>query len=214
MRRQPSASGYEYTFADEHYLVQQDDGHLEVQSRRRESWRAPDGWTWARQTGTDPGRFIFPPSTEWKPVQAERATAADQERVLRRAVEGTKGGATASAKFGFVQDLLGSETVPGSALPKTYRQALVGALSRADDVDITAHAADPQGRDSIRVTLIRSGSTQSLYLDHNYAYLAYTTSTAGTGEEGSRVLVNKRHVDTVPSDLLLQLGNARVEKAE
>ena len=212
-QRQPSASGYEYVLADEHYLVQQDDGHLEIQERRRESWRAPDGWTWARQTGTDPGQFIFPPSKEWKSVEAVPPNAADQTRVLSRAVRGTKVSDTAGAKFAFVQDLLGSESVPASAMPKTYRKGLVDALARGRGVDVTTHAVDPRGRDSIQIALAGpTTSTQSLFLDHNYRYLANTSSAPATGEEGSRVVAIRRHAATVPNDLLLELGTARVEK--
>ena len=199
--------------AEEHYLVQQDDGHLEVQERRRESWRAPDGWTWARQTGTDPGQFIFGPSVEWKSVEAASPNAADQARVLSRAVRGTKVSGTAGAEFAFVQDLLGSETVPASAMPKAYRTALVDALARGRGVDVTTHAVDPRGRASIRVTLAGpTASTQSLYLDRDFEYLAYTSAAPTTGEQGSRIVTTRRHVAAIPNDLLLELGSARVEK--
>lgn len=60
---QPDPDGYQFLLTQERYVVKQADGSVEVQQRRRESWCATDGWAWARQTGSDPGRFIFDPST-------------------------------------------------------------------------------------------------------------------------------------------------------
>lgn len=87
--------GYEYTVRRERYIVRQDaTAPLEVQFRLRESWRAADGWAWARQTGDEPAQFIFAPDTDWSalcdpPADVERSldppsekTAAERDAAL------------------------------------------------------------------------------------------------------------------------------------
>lgn len=214
MSSQPALTGYQYRVTEEHYVVQAQDGRTGVGDRRRESWRAPDGWTWARQTGTDPGQFIFPPSVDWKPVQSGRPDPADQERILSRTVGQASSSDKVEMEFSYVQDLLGSETLPATSMPEDYRTAVIDALDLHDSIAVTRHAVDPRERDSIRVTLAGSAFTQSIYLDRNHEYLANKATDAHTGEKTSRVVISRRHVASIPQDLLVELGSARVEKTE
>lgn len=210
---QPDRSGYEYRVSTEHYVVRQQDGQLKVQDRRRESWRAADGWTWARQTGSDPGRFIFSPSTESKAIKAARPTTAAQQQVLQRAVGTAKTASEVTrAGFDFAQALLSLENMPDSALPKPYRVALINALASNEGVTSTRHADDPRGRDSTRISYPAGASSLSLFLDADDRFLAYTETAQNTDESGSRVITNRRRTDAIPQDLLAQLGSERVEK--
>ena len=112
---QPSRSGFEYLVTEESYVVIQEDGRKEVQQRRRESWRADDGWAWARQTGDEPGRFIFQPYPEWELVTAAPPDALEQQQVLQRAVAGAPVAHAFGAQSNFVVDLRSVETSPAGA---------------------------------------------------------------------------------------------------
>lgn len=210
---QPDPGGYEYRVTEERYVVLQSAGELQVQQRRRESWRASDGWTWARQTGDDPAQFIFTPDVGWQQIRRAQPQAADQQRVMRKALQGVSRSELANAQFNFVNDALGSETLPASSLPTNYRKALVAALARNDGVTVTRHVPDPVGRDSIRISLTAPESTVHIYLDRDYQYLAYTGIAKGSGESASKIVSERRRVTKVPNELLSVLGSERVEKA-
>lgn len=180
---QPDLSGYEYRVSTERYLVRQQDGQLEVQDRRRESWRAGDGWVWARQIGSDPGRFIFAPTNERRAIRAARPTTAAQQRVLHTMVGTAKTSTEVTqAEYGFVEQLLSTENLPDSALPQAYRSALLGALATNDGVTTTKHVNDPAGRDATRISWTSGPLTMSLYLDRDDNYLASTQVVEHTGE--------------------------------
>ncbi len=214
---QPDSSGYEYLVTEERYAIRQDSGELEVQERRRESWRAADGWTWARQTGTDPGTFIFKPYTEWEPLRRSKANVDELEQALRTAVAGTPASKVDNAEFNFLADMFGVESLPAGALPIGYRKAIIVAMARNDSVTLTQHARDPLGRDSIRLTFIdaeyRPDLAQSIYLDHEYQYLAYTATVQGSQESGSKIITERHQVSQIPDDMLAATGGERVEKA-
>lgn len=215
---QPSADGYEYLVTEERYAVIQDPdkGQLEIQERRRESWRAPDGWAWARQTGFDPGRFIFDPSLDWEPIRQVRPNAAEVEEAMNALLADVPKTKIVNAQFNFVSDLLGVGTLPAGSLPVEYRAALVDVLSGQPGVTITAQVRDPKGRSSTRLsfTRVESGARviQSLYLDRKYEYLASTTVVEGSEESGSRVVIERRHADEIPPELLAEVGDKRVER--
>lgn len=214
---QPSLDGYEYLVTTERYVIRGQNGGTEIQERRRESWRTGDGWAWARQTGNDPGRFIFKPNTDWTRLRAARAEGPELKEVMRQAMTGVPPSKVDDAEFNFVVDLLGVETLPTGSLPKDYRRALVAVLASNDGVTVTPHVADPLGRDSIQVRLVgnedRPGVMQSLFLDQEYRYLAYAAKDEGSSEQGSRIVTERRQVSRIPQDLLTRLGNERVEKA-
>lgn len=213
---QPAADGYEHLVTEERYVLVQDDGKTEIQQRRRESWRATDGWTWARQTGSDPGSFIFEPDTDWKVVRRAKPDAAALKQVMRATVTGAPSAKVVNAEFNFVSGLLGVESLPAGSLPTNYREALIAPLAMNDEIAVTRHVQDPLGRDSTRITLTDSDDpnlTQSLFLDRGYRYLAYTAAVKGSAERGSRVITKRDHVDKIPADLLVALGSERVAKA-
>lgn len=213
---QPAGDGYEYLVTEERYVLLQEDGKTEIQQRRRESWRANDGWAWARQTGSDPGRFIFEPDTDWQVVRRAKPDAAALEQVMRDTVSGVPSSKVVNAEFNFVSGLLGVETLPAGSLPKDYREALVAALAMNGGIAVTRHVSDPLGRDSTRVSFTDAEDrnlTQSLFLDRGYQYLAYTAEARGSAEQGSRIVTERRHVGKIPEDLLVALGSERVTKA-
>ncbi len=213
---QPAAAGYEYLVTEERYAVIQDKGQLEIQERRRESWRTPDGWAWARQTGDDSGRFIFGPLPDWEPIRQVKPIPADVEKAMTALLVGVPRSKIVNAQFNFVSDLLGAETLPAGSLPIGYRSALVHVLSGKPGVTVRSHLRDPKGRPSTRLsfTRIESGArvTQSLYLDRKYQYLASTTAVEGSEESGSRVVIERRHASEIPPDLLAKVGDDRVER--
>lgn len=214
---QPAPNGYVYTLTVERYVVPAQNGEMEVQQQRRESWRADDGWAWARQTGDDPGRFIFKPDTEWKLIRNAQPQAAEMKQIMQEKMGGVPPSEVDQAEFNFVVDLLGVETLPVGSLPKDYRRALVDALSRNGDVTVTHHASDPRGRKSTRITLRDADRpdvvTRSLYLDQQNRYLANQTEVSGSDEQGSRIVIARRQAEQIPKDLLNVLGSDRVEKA-
>lgn len=213
---QPAADGYEYLVTEERYVLLQDDGTTEIQQRRRESWRASDGWAWARQTGTDPGSFIFEPAADWRAVRRAKPDAAALEKIMRDTVSGVPTSKIVNAEFNFVSALLGVETLPAGALPRDYREALIAALAINKGIAVTQHVSDPLGRDATRIDLTDADDpnlTQSLFLDRSYQYLAYRAETRGSTEQGSRIVTERRHVAKIPEDLLVTLGNERVTKA-
>lgn len=213
---QPDLDGYEFLLTEERYVIEQDDGSVEVQQRRRESWRATDGWAWARQTGSDPGRFIFDPSTDWQRIRAVPPKAAKVDRALRTLLAKVPTSKFVSAEFNYAVSVLGTETLATGAFPREYRQALIDALAMNVGVNVTEHALDPKGRDSTRISLRdakKPDIAQYLYLDGNYQYLANTTVVMGSVESGSRVVIERHHVDQIPADLLMLEGKSRVAKA-
>ncbi len=214
---QPDLNGYEYMVSEERYVIRQDSGELEVQQRRRESWRAADGWAWARQTGSDPGKFVLKPYTEWELITRGRADATALEKVLRKIVGGVAASKIDNAEFNFVADMFAVATLPAGSLPKAYRKAIVGALARNHSVTVTRHVRDPLGRNSTRLSFTdadyRSDLTQSIYLDGEYQYLAYAAAVRDSDESGSRIVTERRRVDRIPEDLLAITGSERVEKA-
>ncbi|MDN5570158.1 MAG: hypothetical protein L0G22_02685 [Propionibacteriaceae bacterium] len=210
--RQPSVSGYQYRVSSERYLVRGEDGSLEVQERRRESWTAPDGWAWARQTGIDPGRFIFPPSVDWQAVRESDPTQAGVARALEEALGSLSGQDRPKAEMNFVHDMLATQSLPESCLPLEYRRAITMALARHPGVVVRENARDPIGRlDATEVRLTTPEFTISIFLDSDLEYLSYAGS-ANSGERGLRVVTDRRHVDRIPDELLVQLGGDRVEK--
>ena len=210
---QPGVDGYEYRITEERYVVQQQTGQFEVQNRRRESWRASDGWSWARQTGSDPGRFIFSPNVDWKPIRAAKPDARDMTQVMRRTLAAVPASEFLSAEFNCVNDLLGSETLPPESLPAEYRRAIIAALANNDGVEVRLHVLDPNGRNSTRVRLSNPKFSISLYFDRDDRYLAYAASAVGSEERASRIVTERRQVSQIPQDLLQAVGSERVEKA-
>lgn len=214
---QPDADGYEFTQRRECYVVRQSETDpLEVQVRLRESWRASDGWAWARQTGDEPAQFIFDPDTDWRSVREVPAEAAKQRAHLKTKVGGTTSAEVDDGLFTFVSDLLGVETLPADALPNTYRRAMVDMLAGMKSVTVTRRARDPEGRSATRVTLsphnVQLGMIQSLYLNDRNELLAQTFTIKGTGEHGTNVITQSRIVAQIPAELLTVLGSDRVTK--
>lgn len=210
---QPDPDGYEYRVTEERYVVATQNGKQQVQERRRESWCATDGWAWARQTGIDPGRFIFAPSPDWKQILQAQPTGSGLGRVMEKKLTGVPRAELAGQEFSFANDLLSSDSLRDSSLPIGYRRALVDALARNEGVTVTAHTADPRHRDSIRVTLTDSESTQSLYFNQEYQYLAFIGKATKSGETASKIVVDRRNVGRIPAELLKSLGSKRIAKA-
>lgn len=210
---QPGPDGYEYRVTEERYVVQQQTGQFEVQNRRRESWRTSDGWAWARQTGSDPGRFIFSPNVDWKPIRAAQPDVRDLTQVMRKTLAAVPASELVSAEFNFVNDLLGSETLPLASLPAEYRRAIIATLANNDGVEVRRHVLDPKGRNSTQVRLNNPKFSISLYFDRDDRYLAYIASAVGSEERASRIVTERRQVSQIPQDLLQSVGSERVEKA-
>lgn len=213
--QQPNSDGYEYVVTEEQYAVRQTAGEFETQRRRRESWRATDGWAWARQTGDDPGQFIFSPEANWRRVRDARPDAADLKQVMRNTFPGLSAKEFGSAEFRFVYDLLGAETLPAQALPTNYRKALIDALAVNDETSVIQDVPDPLGRNSRQVSFTETQDvtnlTQSLHLDQDYRFLAYITNDRISGERGSRVVVERHRASRIPEELLVAVGSERVE---
>lgn len=220
---QPSRQGYEYRLMEERYETMQPDGHLDVQYRRRESWAAPDGWAWARQTGIDPAQLLLAPSVDWKTVQDVNPTAEDVNRALHK-IGGSSTSTSAERSqiaFNFVSDLLGTETLPASSLPIDYRRALVAALALNPGVTIKKlnpgvtikkGVTDPIGRPcATQLTLTSEHFTISLFLDEDLRFLAYTGE-GDNRERAFKTIRNQHHVGRIPDELLAQLGAKRVER--
>lgn len=214
---QPAPEGYVYRVSTERYLVPQENGKLQLQHRQRESWTAPDGWAWARQTGNDqgdPASFIFAPDTDWQRLRRQDPTVAGVQQAMHQALPGPASDLPED-EFNFVYDLLATESLPASALPTSYRAALVAALAGNAGMTLTRHAHDPLGRESTRITWSgKAGSasgTLTLYLDDDYQFLAYTEQFTD-GSRGSRIITDQRHVGSIPKDLLAKVGSKRVAK--
>lgn len=211
---QPGVGGYLYQVTEERYVVRGQSGELETQERRRESWRAADGWTWARQTGYDPAKFIFAPDPNVEAIKRTAPTVGDVEKAMDKILAAVPQNEMVKAKFNFVSDLIGSESLPAEALPRSYRKALVGVLYSSAGVDVAEGVLDPLGRRAIRIQLTGAASTISIYLDQGYQYLAYVGTAPDSAETASRVVTERRQVAMVPDDLLAKLGSERVVKAE
>lgn len=213
---QPDSQGFEYTVRRERYVVRQHaTAPLEVQFRLRESWRAADGWAWARQTGDEPAQFIFAPDTDWAVLRDPPADPRVLERSLTPATDATAAERDA-ALFDFVVDVLGVETLPAGALPAASRRRIVTMLGRISSVTVTRHQTDPEGRTATRLRFINrsvsSGMIETLYLGEDYEFLAAEFTVNGTGEHGSNVITQRRTVAQIPPDLLSILGTERAEK--
>lgn len=212
---QPAAGGsYEYLKTHERYAVRQD-GKLVIQERRRESWRTSDGWSWARQTGFDPGSFIFPPVPDWSPVRAAPASVSAQATVIHDVVSPVADTEFENAAFNYVSSLLGAETIPSGALPLEHRRSLVEALALNAGVTVDHGVADPAGRPSLRVSFTDltpvADSTQSFFLDDQYIFLAATF--VGFDDEGGfRIVEDRRAADAIPAELLTLLGSERTPR--
>lgn len=214
---QPDPQGYEYTVRRERYVVRQSEAEpLEVQSRLRESWRAPDGWAWARQTGDEPAHFIFAPYAAWRWVTEVRPRAEDLDAHLRTRMVGATPSEVDDQLFNFVYEVFSVATLPAGTLPGSYREALVDMLAGLGGVTVTRNVPDPDGRTSTQVTFVtddhRPGMVQSLYLDADNQFLAYDFTVAGTGDVGADVITERRIVSAIPDDVLHVLGSDRVEK--
>lgn len=223
---QPDQDGYRYVTSRERYVVQHSDSaRLEVQTRLRESWTTTDGWTWARQTGTDPAHFIFAPDTTAETIRQSPPDPAALDTTLRsriRASEQAQGLSPDSAAeldsivFDFIYQALAMDYRPSSALPEDYRKALADLLAELDGATRTTEVADPEGRTATRITYLNQqaqpGWTQHLYLDSHHQFLAYTYTIDGTQHTGEHVITERRIVTTMPDDVLTVLGDAREPK--
>lgn len=223
---QPDRQGYLYQVSHERYVVPASDGSpLEVQTRLRESWSATDGWTWARQTGTDPAHFIFAPGTDWQAIRKAAPNPAAIDKALRsqiRASQKTAGLTPATPAelddllFNFVYDELASGYRPNGALPENYRQALMNMLASLPGATPATKVLDPEGRTATRITYrneqARPGMTQSIYFDRDYQFIGYTNTVRDTAERGERIITDRRIVATIPDEVLAVLGDQREEK--
>lgn len=211
---QPDLEGYEYLLTEEHAYAVDVDGRIEPLERRRESWRAADGWMWARQTGGEPARFIFASYPAWKYVRQAEPQADELEKAIVALVDPDGSSSEQeriAAGFDFVEELLGLAPLPEGALPLDYRQALVDMLGQQDGIVVSRQARDPVGREATRITLTSTDVVRSFWVDADYLYLAYEDTVEGQ-DPARLVVVDRRRVADIPDDLLTELGTERVSK--
>ena len=224
---QPDARGYAYRVSHERYVIRGATGTepIEVQTRVRESWTAPDGWTWARQTGTDPAYFIFAPATDWERVRATKPDAVELDRKLRSSIRASEqsGGLAPATPAELdnlvrqqVDDLMVSENQPYGALPEDHRRALVGVLAKLPGATTAENVTDSQGRTATRITFrneqARPGMTESWFFNRHPDYLASTFTVTDSGERGERFIDQRRTVASIPNEVLAVLGDQRADK--
>lgn len=226
VRVQPDPHGYIHQVSRERYVVPAPDGSaLEVQTRLRESWTAADGWTWARQTGTDPAHFIFAPSTDWQTIRQTTPDPAAIDKALRSKIRASENAAGLSPStpaemnellFDFVYDELASGYRPEGALPEDYRHGLMNVLAGLPGADVAANVPDTEGRTATCITYrnkhARPGMTQLIYFDRDYQFIGYTYTVENTEERGERTITERRSVATIPDEVLSVLGDQREEK--
>jgi len=226
VRVQPDPRGYTYQVSRERYVVPAPDGSpLEVQTRVRESWTATDGWTWARQTGTDPARFIFAPGIRWETIRQAAPDPAAIGKALRSQIRASQNaaGLTPSTPaelddllFNLVYDELAAGYRPDGALPEDYRRGLMNVLAALPGATVAANVLDTEGRTATCITYrneqARPGMTQSIYFDSEYQFIGYTYTVDHTEERGERIITERRIVATIPDEVLAVLGDKREEK--
>lgn len=227
---QPDPHGYLYQVSRERYVVPASTrSPVEVQTRLRESWTATDGWTWARQTGTDPAHFIFAPESDWLTTQQAGPDPGAIDKAFRSRIrEGERGAGLTHATtaeldanlFDSVYNEMWAGYRPEGALPEDYRRALWDVLAGLPGATVATGVLDSEGRTATRITYLNEqaqpGWTQSIYFDSDYLFLGYTYTideSQGRGEgSGEHVVINRRIVATIPDDVLSVLGDQREEK--
>lgn len=214
---QPDAGGYEYVVSDEHYVVPLQEGGSQVQERRRESWRAPDGWAWARQTGYDPARFIFAPHTEFEAIRLACPNVDLIDDALRQYVVSAGPSDIEGAMFGVVVSMFTIHSLPRGYLSLECRRALVETLDQFRSISVSENVRDPLGRESVRVTFTHDGNgsalTGSAYLDANYQLLAHVVTRGDSDDVDSYIITERGQAARIPDDLLRAVGDGRVETA-
>ena len=226
VRVQPDLRGYTYQVSRERYVVPAPDGSpLEVQTRVRESWTATDGWTWARQTGTDPAHFIFAPDIRWQTIRQGAPDPAAIDKALRSQIRASQNaaGLTPSTPaelddllFNLVYDELAAGHWPLGALPEGHRRGLMNVLAGLPGATVAANVLDTEGRTATCITYrneqARPGMTQSIYFDSGSQFIGYTYTVDHTEERGERIITDRRIVATIPDEVLAVLGLKREAK--
>jgi len=171
-----------------------------------ESWQAPGGDLWRRDTGTD-GSAAPHRSTSYFPSRGFDRGAflaslptdpAGLRRYLRSHVSGSN--STDEAVFVFIGD-----TLRDGGAPAALRSAMIIVLTLTDHVTLSTTRRDELGRAAEEFDYVddarRPGVVQALSFDPVTAELI-DEATTGDGSSYTRSVQGSEVVDSVPTDIL------------
>jgi hypothetical protein len=176
----------------------------------RSTWMASDGWSWAHQSGDDPGYYIFSPI----PWRDNLASAPADPKLMAAYLRLRVSGSTSvdEAMFVAVADQLRDNPMSAAT-----RAAAIRMLADVGGITVTENTKDPAGRAATKVGFVdqkrRPGEIQSIYLDPTNCHLLAEVQVVDGKVRSSRVYVERRIVATLPDDIVTVLGTDRAEKS-
>ena len=203
-----TAGAYELTVYEESGISGPDKGPFHY-ATERSTWTAPDGWSWADQTGYGAAHFIFRPAPKNYDLNTVPADPAVMEAYLRALV----GGSTSAeeALFEAVR-----ATLAFTPTPVDTRVAAIRMLARVTGVTVVEATTDPLGRPATRVDFVddrhRPGLVNSIFLDPDTTQLLAQLKTENGRPIYTCLFTERRLVGQLPDDIRAVLGSERIEK--
>lgn len=202
---------YELTVYEDTGIAETDDGPI-TYSSSRSTWRAADGWAWARQEGqqgNDPTYYIFSPVPSNYSLDAVPAVPWVMEAYLRTLVMGST--SVEEALFVAVSD-----TLMFTPTPADTRAAAIRMLAGVSGVTVTENTTDPAGRPATEIAFVdekhRPGIVNAMYLDPATAHLTAKLETENGETLYSSIYTERRIVPNMPPEIIDVLGTERVAK--
>lgn len=199
---------FELTVYQETGKVETENGFMAYHTERS-TWRAPDGWAWARQTGDDAAYHLFSPVPRNWDLNLVPADPTVMEAYLRARVMGSS--SVEEALFVAVVDTLSFEPTPAAT-----RSAAIRMLAGVPGVTVTEDATDPLGRPATEVRFVdeahRPGVVKSIFLDPADTQLLAEVETVDGDLHYTCLYTERRIVDSLPRDVVERLGTDRTPK--
>jgi hypothetical protein len=186
------------------------------------TWTASDGWVWEKReesTSGDPlvyyKRQPIPALISLTGLPSDPADARDWIASAMR----TKHPERAALPTGVLVMEVISQQLTDPSTDVATRAQLIRILGTIDGVLVDQHAADPQGRPAIRVTLSdpfdylsTTDGTSTLFFDPtNGALLAHQATNNGSAAQGETIL-SSEPVAQLPAEILNTLGSQHTTK--
>ncbi|MCA0251506.1 MAG: hypothetical protein LCH76_04280 [Actinobacteria bacterium] len=173
----------------------------------RRTWLAPDGWSWAQETGDGDHYHLLPALCYPWSLNGAAPDPAAMVDYLRTRVTGSS--STDEAVFDAITTHLRE-----SAVSADLRAAAIHALALIEHVTVTENAVDPAGRPATKVDFIdpvnRPNAARSFYFDPANSQILADEYLLDGAADSWTIVTERRIVDAIPAEVTSKLGTERV----
>ena len=195
------AGSYELTVATSSWISNASGRRL---TDTRRTWRAPDGWAWAHETGQGDHYHLIPALCYPWSLDGATPDPAGIVDYLRTRVTGSN--SNDEAVFEAITAHLREGVVPAD-----LRAAEIRALGLIGHVTVTENAVDPAGRPATQVDFIDPGYPQGrrFYFDPADSQILADQYLLGGAVDSWTIVTERRIVDSIPAEVTAMLGTDR-----